>query len=107
MVVETSGGNLSCFFRSTIIFQSLTEARMPASIYMLLLSADPPSRTKLMKVGLACIGGFFFRATSRLAAISPRILSFRHRYIPSVSAVLQEDMVCSKFNGLSHNVQVG
>ena len=96
VVVATSGRNFSCPLRSTRSSQSLAAASSPVSVDLLFVRALPPSRMILMKVGFVCPVGFFFRATSRLAAISLRILSCRHRYLPSEIAVLQEDWICSK-----------
>ena len=106
MVLVTSGGNLSCLFRSTISIQSFTEARMPEFLDLLMIGADP-SLTKLMMVGLVCINGLFFHIASKLATISLMILSCRQRYHPLLSAVLEEERTCFMFADLPRNLRWG
>ncbi|KAH3882851.1 hypothetical protein DPMN_006796 [Dreissena polymorpha] len=79
---------------------------MPECVDMLLLCADQPSLTKFIKVDIVFIGVLLYCLTSRLAAISLGIASFRHRYLPPVSAVLHADRMCSMFAGLPHNQHV-
>ena len=105
LTLVISSGNLSCFFRSTRISQSLAMVKIP----LLLVSATPasPALRKWINQGAieCCLG--FFLACSIPTAIWARIWSCRHRNFPSARLERHKERTCSRLAGLPQSVQLG
>jgi len=104
--VNTIPGNTSFFPRSIYMFQPV----VPFMIDVFLDHCDLialPGFTKLMWCCWRWLFLSFFRSIFSQSATTLSTLSWRYLNFPCVSAVEQEDRICSGVHGWSHSLHVG
>ena len=106
VVVVTSLGNINFFPRSTSSVQSLAVVSKPTSLVLVSFVACGPALTNAISFGLS-LPLMDLLAWSIDEASSLSTWSWRHRYLPCCSAMLQLERICSRLALFPHRVHAG